>query len=158
MPYRVKTMKRIGIFAVCIIILSALFTGACKMEPDDGKYFEKKLRGTWNTNSVSTTYTGTLIINSGTITIIGYGEEQTQPEWVDGVWKKDDSKRPFKDFLRDIALDGYSEDGKIFIKKGEIAADGIPYTYYEAGKYPDKYKIMEFDFNGKKQIVQCPMN
>jgi len=76
---------------------------------------------------------------------------------VDGTWKKDDSKRPFRDFLRDIALDGYSEDGKKFIKKGEIVPDGIPYTYYEAGVYPDKYKIMEIDFNGKKQILQCPM-
>jgi hypothetical protein len=31
---------------------------------------------------------------------------------------------------------------------------GIPYIYDEAGTYPSKYKILEFDFGGRKERLQ----
>jgi hypothetical protein len=60
---------------------------------------------------------------------------------------------PFKDFPKRVALKGYSEEGKIFIDYGG-AAQGIPYIYTETGSYPSKVKLLEFDFGGRKEILQ----
>jgi hypothetical protein len=66
----------------------------------------------------------------------------------------DDSKRPFKDIPKRVPFKGYSEEGKIFIEYGEIAQDGIPFIYTEVGTYPQKYKLLEFFFGGRKEILQ----
>jgi hypothetical protein len=56
-----------------------------------------------------------------------------------------------------VQFKGYSEDGKIFIEYGG-AQNGIPYTWTETGSYPGKYKLLEFDFGGRKEILQCPVD
>jgi hypothetical protein len=102
---KTKTLKPI---AVCLILLSSLFISTC-----DGAYinetksFDRKLRGTWVSNETGL-YSGSLKIDSYTITIDGYGED-----WTPLVG--DDSKRPFKDFPKRLPLSGYSEEGVIYI-------------------------------------------
>jgi hypothetical protein len=92
-------------------------------------------------------YSGSLVITSDTITIDGYGED-----WLSLVG--DDSKRPFRDYPKGVALKGYSEDGKLFIEYGGAAQNGIPYSYSEGA---DKTKLLEFTFGGRKEIVQIPV-
>jgi hypothetical protein len=116
------------------------------MATGDLKSFDSKLRGTWISNE-SGLYSGTLKIDYDTITIDGYGED-----WTSLVG--DDSKRPFKDFPKRIPLDGYSEEGKIFIEYGGTEQEGIPYLYTETGSYPREYKLLEFTFGGRKEILQ----
>jgi hypothetical protein len=140
-------MKSYRLFVVCIILLSALFTSSCNLPASDFKSFDSRLRGTWVSNDPSLySYSGTLTITIDTITIDGYGED-----WLSLVG--DDSKRPFKDFPKRVALKGYSEEGKIFIEYGGNT-EGIPYLYDEAGFYPSKYKLLEFNFGGRKEILQ----
>jgi len=138
-------MKR---FTGCISLLVTLFLTTCNLEynPSNYKSFDNKLRGTWVSNETGL-YSGSLKIDSDTITIDGYGED-----WASLVG--DDSKRPFKDFPKRVPLKGYSEEGKIFIEYGETALDGIPYVYTELGAYPQKYKLLEFSFGDRKEILQ----
>ena len=102
------------------------FLNSCGGFPSGGDVnsFHKNLRGTWVSNETGL-YSGTLIINTDTITIDGYGED-----WLSLVG--DDSKRPFKDFPKRVALKGYSEEGKIFIKyrstEPEVTPDPEPQT------------------------------
>jgi hypothetical protein len=139
-------MKSYRLFVVCIILLSVLFTVSCNVPASDYKSFNYVLQGTWVSNDPSLySYSGTLKIDFDRITIDGYGED-----WVSVVGG--DSKRPFKDFPKRVALKGYSEEGKIFIEYGG-AAQGIPYIYTE-GTYPSRYKILEFDFGGRKERLQ----
>ena len=112
----------------------------------DYKSFDSKLRGTWISNETGL-YSGSLKIDYDTITIDGYPED-----WTSTVG--DDSRRPFRDFPKRVPLKGYSEDGKIFIEYGETAQNGIPYVYTELGSYPQKYKLLEFSFDGRKEILQ----
>jgi len=144
--------KRVKSFAIIIILLSALFICSCDglMTTGDFKSFDYKLRGTWVSNDAGL-YSGTLTITSETITIDGYGED-----WSSLVG--DDSKRPFKDFPKRVPLNGYSEEGQIFIKYGEAALNVIPYIYTEVGTYPQKYKLLEFSFGGRKEILQFKMD
>jgi len=121
---------------------------------DDSASFDKKLRGTWVSND-PTKYLGSLKITSNTITIEGYREDQTP---LDG----DDSNRPFKDIPKGKPFKGYSEvilkgppeEGKIFFEYGYAAQDGIPYVYTEGGKYPNEFKLLEFTFGGRKEILE----
>jgi hypothetical protein len=108
------------------------------------------LRGTWVSNEAGL-YSGSLKIDYDTITIDGYGED-----WTSLVG--DDSKRPFKDFPKRIPLKGYSEEEKIFIEYGETAQNGIPCIYTETSSYPDEYKLLEFTFGGRKEILQYVEN
>ena len=140
-------MKNHKFFALCIFLLSAIFTGSCGAVPSgDYKSFHTDLRGTWVSNE-SGLYSGTLVIDINTITIDGYGED-----WTSLVG--DDSKRPFKDFPKRVPLKGYSEEGKIFIEYGSTEPEGIPYIYTEIGDYQNKYKLLEFSFGGRKEILQ----
>jgi hypothetical protein len=116
------------------------------------KSFDSRLRGTWESNDPSK-YSGSLKIEIDTITIYGYEYSQTQQNQQN----INDNKRPFKDYPRDICLTGYSEDGKIFIEYGG-AQNGITYTWTETGSYPNKYKLLEFDFGGRKEILQWPVD
>jgi hypothetical protein len=137
-------MKNFLLIVICTV-LSALFTVSCNLPEGDHKYFESKLRGTWGSNEPGL-YSGTLTIDYDTITIDGYGED-----WLSLVG--DDSKRPFKDFPKRVALKGYSEEGKIYIEYGGNT-EGIPYVYTEAGSYTSKVKILEFNFGGRPERLQ----
>jgi len=131
-----------------IVMLSCLSICSCDgLMTGDFKSFDSKLRGTWVSNETGL-YSGTLTISSDTITIDGYGED-----WTSMVG--DDSKRPFKDYPKRVPLKGYSEEGKIFIEYGETALDGISYVYTELGTYSQKYKLLEFTFGGRKEILQA---
>jgi len=137
---------------ICKVLLSALLICSCNVQGSQTssyKSFEYDLRGTWESNEKSY-YSGTLVIDSDIITIDGYEENY----WL--VTLGDDNKRPFKDFPRRVALKGYSEDGKIFIKKGDSVQNGISYTYYVTGNCPNKVKILEFVFGERTEILQCP--
>jgi hypothetical protein len=141
-------MKKPNIFAITIVLLSILFFNTCDGLVTDGNFksFDRKLRGTWVSND-SGLYSGTLIITSDTITIDGYGED-----WTSIVG--DDSKRPFKDIPKRKPIKGYSEEGKIFIEYGDAAQNGIPYVYTEGGTYSKGYKLLEFTFGGRKEILE----
>jgi hypothetical protein len=141
------SMKNLKAFTVIMIILPVLFICSC-----DGTYtsdaisFDKKLRGTWVSNEPGL-YSGSLKIDSYMITIDGYGED-----WTSLVG--DDSRRPFRDFPKRVPLPGYSEEGLIFIQYGDTAQDGIPYVYTYLGTYQRQYKLLEFSFGGRKEILQ----
>jgi len=143
-------MKDCKIFAICTVVLSALLICSCDglQGSQSGSYksFNYDLRGTWVSNE-SGLYSGTLKIDSDTITIDGYGEY-----WISLVG--DDNKRPFKDFPKRVPLKGYSEEGKIFIDYGGTAQNGIPYIYTQTGDYPNRYKLLEFSFGGRNEILQ----
>jgi len=140
-------MKRFISFALIIVLLSSLLISSCgELMTGDFKYFDSKLRGTWISND-SGLYSGTLTISSDTITIDGYGED----------WKSmvgDDSKRPFKDIHKRVSFKGYSEDDKIFIENGDAAQNGIPYIYTEVETYQKRYKLFDFSFGDRKEILQ----
>jgi len=105
-------MKNLKVHAIFIVLLSALFIRSCDgLMTGDFKSFDSKLWGTW-VSSDSGLYSGTLTINSDTITIDGYEED-----WTSMVG--DDGKRPFKNYPKRVPLTGYSEEGQIFIKYGE---------------------------------------
>jgi len=149
-------MKKFRFFTIYILLLSALFINACGgtgggSQSSNTKTFKTDLRGTWVSNEPTGIYSGTIKINVDTITIDGYGED-----WVSLVG--DDSKRPFKDFPKRVPLKGYSEEGKIFIEYGGIVQEGIPYIYSETGTYPNKYKLLEFTFGGRKEILELAEN
>jgi len=134
-------------FAIIIILVTSLSISSCDGQmADDLKSFDKKLRGTWVSNETGL-YAGSLTIDYATVTIDGYGEDWTS-------LAGDDSRRPFRDFPKRVPLKGYSEDGEIFIEYGGAERNGIPYTYTELGSYSQKYKLLEFTFGGRKEILQ----
>jgi len=130
-----------------MFLLSSLSISSCDgLMTGDYKFFDNRLRGMWVSKETGL-YSGSLKIDSDTITIDGYGED-----WTSLVG--DDSKRPFKDFPKRVPFKAYSEEGKIFIEYGGSAQDGIPYVYTELGTYQQKYKLLEFSFGGRKEILQ----
>jgi hypothetical protein len=140
-------MKTPGFFAIAnsAALLAALVISSCGDLPATAtRSSAGDLRGTWVSNETGV-YSGSLVITYDTITIDGYGED-----WLSLVG--DDSKRPFRDYPKRVALKGYSEDGKLFIEYGGNTK-GITYIYTEAGDYP-KYKLLEFTFGDRKEIVQ----
>ena len=141
-------MKNFKLIATCFILLTSLFIAACDgTYTSDTKSFDRKLRGTWVSNETGL-YSGSLKIEYNTITIDGYGED-----WTSLVG--DDSKRPFKDFPKRVPLPGYSEEGEIFITYKDNPQDGIHFTYSEVGSYPQTYKLLEFNFGGRRETLQC---
>ena len=141
-------MKNFMPLTVYMFLLSALSIISCDgLMTGDFKSFNYDLRGTWVSNETGL-YSGSLKIDYDTITIDGYGED-----WTSLVG--DDSRRPFKDFPKRVPLKGYSEEGKIFIEYGETVQNGIPYIYTELGNYSQKYKLLEFSFGERKEILQC---
>jgi hypothetical protein len=127
--------------------LPILFISSCDgTYTSDTKAFDKNLRGSWVSNETGL-YSGSLKISYDTITIDGYGED-----WTSLIG--DDSKRPFKDLPKRRPLKGYSEEGKIFIEYGETAQNGFPYVYTELESFTQMYKLLEFSFGGRKEILQ----
>jgi len=145
-------MKKYKFFTVCIVLLSALFTNSCNIPASNIKSFKYDLQGTWVSNEQTGLYSGTLKIDANTITIDGYGEN-----WLT-LLSGDENKRPFKDFPKRVPLKGYSEEGKIFIEYGGTVKDGIPYVYSETEIYPNKYRLLEFTFGGRKEILELAEN
>jgi len=116
----------------------------------DYKSFDYDLQGTWETNSTSE-YSGTLVISYNTITISGYTPNQGY-EWTNGT-----ERRPFKDFTKNAPLEGYSEDGKIFIKDAGVIQEGIPYTPYSGAysSYDSKQpQFLRFNFGGRQETLR----
>ena len=111
----------------------------------DYNTFEYNLQGTWVSNDPSI-YSGSLVIDSNQITITGYNEGQTPNGG-------DDSKRPFKNFTKDIPLYGYSDNGNFFIEDAGLLQEGIPYNYYTVGIYPQQ-KFLRFTFGGRTETLQ----
>ena len=142
-------MRNYRFFAIIMILLAALFLNTCDglMTDVDSKTFDRKLRGIWVSNDPGGIYSGSLKITSDTITIDGYREDQT-------TQNGDDSNRPFKDIPKGKSFKGYSEDGKIFFEYGYASQDGIPYVYTEGGKYQQEFKLLEFTFGGRKEILE----
>jgi hypothetical protein len=130
--------------------LCSLFIISCgDTDSGTGNYqrFDWDLHGTWTTNDPGSLYTGTLVIEYNRITITGYGETQTPPF-------SDDNKRPFRNYIKGIALKGYSEDGKLFIEDG-TQQEGIPYTYWYINPPPNfnRVEFLRFNFGGREETL-----
>jgi len=137
-------MKISRFVAVFGFLFCTLFFSSCDLE-SLLKSFDYNLQGTWESNDGSV-YSGTLVITYGTITITGYLESQTP-------LLGDDDERPFKGFIKGIPLEGYSENGKIFIKNvSGNWQNGIPYDYSTANY--GLYKFLGFSFAGREELLQ----
>jgi hypothetical protein len=145
-------MKNFKTLALCII-LPALFIISCDgvSSSDNRKSFDSKLIGMWKSNDPSV-YSGKLIIEYYTITIEGYDESQTPSTPA----PPDYTKHPFRNITKKVALEGYSEDGKIYIKDGS-SFQSFSYDYDEQGTYSNKKKILKFVFGGRTETLDCPM-
>ena len=136
-------------FTFLPVILSLFFV-SCDFESvpsSDYKFFDYDLQGTWVTNDPYSKYSGKLVITYNTITITGYGENQTPVFWGN------DAERPFKDFTKRAALSGYSEDEHIFIKDGGFFQEGIPYKLYW-GDYSLSSQFLRFSFGGRHETLE----
>jgi hypothetical protein len=106
------------------------------------------LWGTWVSIDESV-YSGALIINYDRITITGYKESQTSTD-------ANDNRRPFREFIKEIALKGYSQNEKIFIEDAGKMQEGIPYTYWDDNPPPYNVKIefLRFNFDGRNETLR----
>ena len=125
-------------------LLIALTTACSDRETPDSKRFDWDLRGTWVSNDPSV-YSGMLIIDYDKITILGYEEGQTPPFG-------DDTRRPFRNFTKDVALTGYSDSLYIFIVDAGELQNGIPYNYYTQNYGRDKF--LRFMFGGRNETLR----
>jgi hypothetical protein len=147
-------------FFVILVILSVFFVTSCDLggasgAGGTGQRFASDLRGTWRTHDEGI-YSGTLEISFDRITITGYGFGQT-PE------NGDDNKRPFRSFLKNIPLRGYSEEerierrliGVIFIEDAGIIQEGIPYLYW-SDNLPNftRVEFLRFDFGDRLETLR----
>jgi hypothetical protein len=139
--------------AAFLLALCSLFFFSCDGNGSAGgsnyKSVAYDLRGTWVSNETGE-YSGTLVISGNTITIGGY-DPNTLYEWTNGT-----GCRPFKDFTKNVPLEGYTEEGKIFIKDVGIVQEGLPYTYWDAYS-PDDYKriyLLTFNFGGRNETLR----
>jgi len=140
--------------AVFLLVLCSLLFFSCDGNGNTGrrdyKSFTYDLQGTWETHDSDEYYSGTLVISSNTITISGYARDDLY-EFINGT-----SHRPFKDFTKNLPLEGYSEEGKIFIKDAGIIQEGLPYIYWEVYSQTD-YKMIQllrFDFGGRPETLR----
>jgi hypothetical protein len=154
------------VFYILITVISVSQT-ACDWNLDDksDNIFVKELQGTWFTNDYfHSKYYGCLEINQNNITISGYGEDQTE------IWD-DENQRPFKDFLKNLAIEGYSVEetktskrieGQLFIQDGGKFPDkGIPYEYWTTTITSPNYQtnhFLRFYFGGKSEILVKEQN
>jgi len=139
-----KSRKIITIFGV---LAAVLLISSCDLYMGIGDYgtFSHDLRGTWVSNDPSI-YSGRLVIGIDRITITGFSEAQTPVG-------ADDRKRPFRGFTKGVALNGYSEFGKIFIEDGGWLQEGISFTIFSAGNFPQE-RFLRFNFAGRVETLQ----
>jgi hypothetical protein len=138
------------ILSVCAGFLLVLSLSACNFGSDN-ESFDVELRGTWVSIDKSV-YSGTLKIEDDRITITGYCESQTLTD-------TNDNRRPFREFIREIPLKGYSRNGKIYIEDAGEIQDGIPYTYWDDNPPPENVKIefLRFNFDGRNEtLIKLP--
>jgi hypothetical protein len=141
---RTKAIKTV------VLLLATFFIASCGGGggASEVKTFYYKLQGKWESNDAdNSNYKGALVISSDRITITGYGENQTPKE------NGDDNKRPFRQFPKNRALKGYSEDGKFFIENGGVT-ESIPYTFWEENDSSQGYKLVQylkFTFGGRDE-------
>jgi hypothetical protein len=130
---------------VCGALLAVLFVTSCgDYNEGDHKTFDYDLRGTWVLHEEDPDYDGYFEISNDLITIWGFEKDQTP-------WWGFDEDRPFGPFTKDVALKGYSEDGKFFIEDRGRLQEGIPYTFWKAGRYPEIY-FLTFTF-GENEVT-----
>jgi hypothetical protein len=134
------------ILSACASLLIVLLLVACNLESGDDKSFDVDLQGTWVSND-SSVYSGALIIEHDRITITGYSENQTSEGG-------NDNRRPFREFVKGIALKGYSEDGKIYIEDGGQMQKGIPYYHWDDNPGYIKMRFLRFNFDGRTETLQ----
>jgi len=147
-------MKLLTIF---VILLIALSLSSCDGSWDGIQEFAWHLQGTWVSNDPSV-YSGYLVISFARITINGFEEGQTP------TLGGDDNRRPFRNFIKGVALNGYSEEntavngltrGHIFIEDAGIIQPGIPYTYwYEGSTNFHRTHFLRFNFGGRYETLQ----
>jgi len=133
---------------------------ACDYENTDSggtgnyKRFNWDIQGTWTTNDPESRYIGTLEITYNRITITGYGETQTP------AFGGNDLERPFRNFTKGIALEGYTENVEetgekiILIKDTGKWLEGIPYTYWEGNSLGERIKLLRFTFGGRQETLR----
>jgi hypothetical protein len=147
------------ILFLLLISLSSFLIVSCDYEPTEGgtgnyQRFDWDLHGTWTTNESASRYTGTLIIDYNQITITGYGETQTPTPGGN------DTERPFRNFTKGIALEGYTEEVEetrekiILIKDAGKWLEGIPYTYWEGNSSGERIKLLRFTFGGRQETLR----
>ena len=147
------------IFIMTALALCTLFLAACDWEytePGSYKRFDWDLHGTWTSNESESRYTGTLIIDYSRITITGYSETQTL------IPGGNDTERPFRNFTKAIALEGYTEELEetgemvILIKNAGTWQEPIPYVYWSENPPPDfkKVEFLLFDFGGRRETLR----
>jgi hypothetical protein len=156
-------MKHIKYFVLYVFIaVISVSQTACDGDwnDDSGDIFVDELRGTWYTNDYyNSKYYGSLEINKYSITISGFGENQTESE-------DDENQRPFKDFIKNLPVEGYSTEetktsnrieGQIFIKDGGVfPEEGISYEYWKTTISSSNRKtnhFLRFYFGGKSQTL-----
>jgi hypothetical protein len=146
------------LFSFFTFLLSLLFVN-CDGEITDtggtGNYqrFNWDIQGTWKTNDTESRYSGTLVIGYNRITITGYGETQTPTPGGN------DTERPFRNFTKGTALEGYTEEQEvtgqkvIVIKDAGTWQEAIPYTYWYDYPPPDfkKAEFLRFTFAGRQE-------
>ena len=137
----------IPLFALCSMLV------ACGSGPEGtGNYsrFDWDIQGTWTSNDPDSRYSGSLEITYDRITITGYGENQTP------VQGGNDAERPFRNITKNIALNGYSEEGHLFIEDGGLVLEGIPYTYWYDSPPPDyeRVEFLRFIFGGRQETLR----
>jgi hypothetical protein len=127
-----------------------LLVFSCDWKPgsSDYKSFAYDLQGIWETNDISEYYSGKLVISSNTITISGYAPNELY-EIINGP-----SRRPFKDFTKNAPLEGYTEEGKIFIKDAGVIQEGLPYEWYTSQLDYKQVQFMRFYFGGRAETLR----
>ena len=158
---REGNMKKLLKLIALTVIIGFSFA-ACDYENTGGggtgnyKRFNWDIQGTWTTNDPESRYIGTLEITYNRITITGYGETQTP------AFGGNDLERPFRNFTKGIALEGYTENveetgGKIIlIKDAGTWHEGIPYTYWYGYPPSDfkKVELLRFTFGGRQETLR----
>ena len=154
-------MKKNVLFLFFTFLFSLLFVTCGWENTDDsgtGNYqrFDWDIQGTWKTNDPESRYSGTLVITYNRINITGYGETQTP------ALGGNDTERPFRNFTKGIALEGYTEEVEetgekvILIKDAGAWQEAIPYTYWY--RYPPsdfkKVELLRFTFGGRQETLR----
>jgi hypothetical protein len=104
---------------------------------NNSSHFSYDFVGTWESTSTSFfDYGGTLEIGYSKITISGYSGYG--------------SSAPFAEFTKDVPLEGYSEEGKIFIKDRGSWQAGLPCTLWEDA---ERGKHLTFTFGGREETL-----
>ncbi|MDR3335846.1 MAG: hypothetical protein LBT16_01455 [Treponema sp.] len=100
------------------LVVPVLFASCGGDSWNDSSYFSYDLVGKWESAPIGYfDYWGVLEIDYNKITITGYSGYGPST--------------PFAEFTRNVPLEGYSEEGKIFIKDRGSWQAGLPYAYWK---------------------------